>query len=259
MKNLHLIATDKPSRLAGSEYITNVQGTDKRVYKFKIWDKFISNKDLKDVGYIPQNIYITNDEVIKVGDWACHTCITNDKYQIIRCNIPNNVSIQEHWNKIILTTDQELIADGVQAIDEEFLEWFVKNPTCEEVEIEKGYRGYNLVNYKIIIPNVPLVKEPRQVVGHSVQVETLEEAAEKLFPDSNIQKRIFIKGAKWQQDRMYSEKDMIDFSEWVSLNFPNQHNYLRNLQKRSQGIDVPVEKFQGYRTTKELFEQFKKQ
>jgi hypothetical protein len=36
--------------------------------------------------------------------------------------------------KIILTTDQDLIKDGVQAIDDEFLEWFVKNPSCEEVE-----------------------------------------------------------------------------------------------------------------------------
>ncbi|CAB4174994.1 hypothetical protein UFOVP1247_64 [uncultured Caudovirales phage] len=31
--------------------------------------------------------------------------------------------------------------------------------------------------------------------------ETLEEAAERLFPDSSIQKRIFIWGAKWQQDQ----------------------------------------------------------
>jgi hypothetical protein len=38
----------------------------------------------------------------------------------------------------------------------------------------------------------------------------LEEVAEKLFPDSNIQKRIFIKGAKWQQERMYSEEEVIE-------------------------------------------------
>jgi hypothetical protein len=38
--------------------------------------------------------------------------------------------------KIILTTDQDLIKDGVQAIDDEFLEWFVNNTSCEEVEIK---------------------------------------------------------------------------------------------------------------------------
>jgi hypothetical protein len=36
--------------------------------------------------------------------------------------------------KIILATDTKLIADGVQAIDDDFLEWFIKNPTCEEIE-----------------------------------------------------------------------------------------------------------------------------
>jgi hypothetical protein len=56
---------------------------------------------------------------------------------------------------------------------------------------------------------------------------------------------------------VYSESEMIEFSEWVSLNFPNQHNYLRALQKRSQGINVPAEKFRGYYTTKELLEKFK--
>ena len=68
----------------------------------------------------------------------------------------------------------------------------------------------------------------------------------------------FIAGAKWMQERMYSEEDMIKFSEWVSLNFPNQHNYLRALQKYNQGLDVPKEKLIGYYSTKELFEQFKK-
>jgi hypothetical protein len=32
--------------------------------------------------------------------------------------------------------------------------------------------------------------------------ETLEEAAESLFPDSSIQKRIFIKGAKWYREQL---------------------------------------------------------
>jgi hypothetical protein len=38
-------------------------------------------------------------------------------------------------SKIILTTDQNLIKERVQAINDEFLEWFVKNPSCEEVEV----------------------------------------------------------------------------------------------------------------------------
>lgn len=36
-----------------------------------------------------------------------------------------------------VTTDQSL--DGVQAIDDEFLEWFIKNPSSDMVEIESNY------------------------------------------------------------------------------------------------------------------------
>ena len=40
------------------------------------------------------------------------------------------------YKEILLSTDDLLIKDGVQAIDDEFLEWFVKNPSCEEVKVE---------------------------------------------------------------------------------------------------------------------------
>ena len=70
-----------------------------------------------------------------------------------------------HRFKIILTTDQNLIADGVQAIDDEFIEWFAKNPTCELVELERAEDGQYVdyfpdgsvvegvyENYKIVLP-----------------------------------------------------------------------------------------------------------
>jgi hypothetical protein len=70
----------------------------------------------------------------------------------------------EKQNVIILTTDQDLIADGVQAIDDDFLKWFVKNPSCENIEINDwlddngniawgGDKRYQICNHlKIIIP-----------------------------------------------------------------------------------------------------------
>jgi hypothetical protein len=87
--------------------------------------------------------------------------------------------------------------------------------------------------------------------------ETIEKATKK-FPKGDYKDGL-IDGANWQAERMYSEEQMIEFSEWVSINFANQHNYLRALQKPNQGLNVPEEKFQGYRTTKELFEIFKKE
>ena len=62
----------------------------------------------------------------------------------------------------------------------------------------------------------------------------------------------------FSDEKLYTEDDMLAFSEFVSLNFPNQHNYLRSLQKYNQGLDVPKEHLVGYRSTKELLEKFNK-
>jgi len=68
------------------------------------------------------------------------------------------------WKKIVLTTDPDLIAEHVKSAGDEFLEWFVKNPSCEKVKVETfevedyvgfaGHTGYPTFHneYKIIIP-----------------------------------------------------------------------------------------------------------
>jgi hypothetical protein len=58
--------------------------------------------------------------------------------------------------------------------------------------------------------------------------ETLEEAAENYankkghIPTTELEDAIFkqgfLDGAKWQAERMYSEKDMIEFAAWVYRN-----------------------------------------
>jgi hypothetical protein len=128
------------------------------------------------------NIYIPNDEPIKEGDWFIHK--TNADCSLHKCidrpakqNVigDNNIDyFLGFCKKIILTTDRDLIKDGVQEIDKTFLEWFVKNPSCEWVEVEKQLicencgvedcnnfrcRGYdNVLRYEIIIPQ----EEPKQ-------------------------------------------------------------------------------------------------
>jgi hypothetical protein len=113
---------------------------------------------MKNVNKINENIYITSDEEIKEGDW--YVCLDNSIRQASRVwdtaygKCPNK--------KIILTTDNQLIQDGVQAIDDDFLEWFVNNPSCEFVEVEEfepiyGHQNNsNSVLYKIIIPKEDL-------------------------------------------------------------------------------------------------------
>jgi hypothetical protein len=166
MKNVHILPTDKPSRLAGSEYITNEQGIDKRAFKLKLWNKIISNKDLRDVGYIPQNIYITSDEEIKdvrphKGKWQL------EQEQILN-KFPTYLTDLSECKLVIMTTDPDLIAEGVQSIDNEFLEWFVRNPSCEFVEVELHEVSFVVTDniYKIIIPNLEIWKDIPEFEGY---------------------------------------------------------------------------------------------
>ena len=221
MKNIHMLPTDKPSR--GLVVFKESYRLEKGLMNYP--------KELYP-GAQGYNIYITNNEKIKEGDWFLNTL--NNKLK--KCDdliYEKNVNLSSWCKKIILTTDQDLIKDGVQSIDDEFLEWFVKDPSCEEVIVDKEqyhqFVGNTKLplkpNYKIIIPK----EEPCDNCNNEVccciirKQETLEEVAERLtkdFPhysvmgnmdDSDI-KGWFLealqKGAKWQQERMYSEEEV---------------------------------------------------
>jgi len=159
MKNIHIVPTDKPSRLH--------LAYDKNYYLSV--EPFIQ---LDTKNYKSFNIYITSDEEIKEGDWILNptnevqNCIGLEKGigtdNICWVKVKETTTLQQILNsqKIILTTDQDLIKNGVQAIDDDFLEWFVKNPSCEEVKVEnEKYILQHLFKaqeykfrYKIIIP-----------------------------------------------------------------------------------------------------------
>jgi hypothetical protein len=159
--NIHLIRTDKPSRL-----IKNNLG-------YGIVSDIFKQSDLDLIQAQYQNIYITSDEEIKARDWCYHIELKDDKvdrcYQVTKYHTwtNNGVDKTRKFKKIILTTDDQLIQDGVQSIDDEFLQWFVKNPSCERVEVQNDYLIWknsekeNLSDcYKIIIPQeTPKQKE----------------------------------------------------------------------------------------------------
>jgi hypothetical protein len=117
---------------------------------------------MKNIHKINNNIYITSDEEIKEGDW---TFDGENPYKWTEDDVEDclyNPGFENYkgCKKIILTTDGDLIKDGIQAIDDEFLEWFVKNPSCERVEVsEDCFKPSNMVYgidmepYKIIIPS----------------------------------------------------------------------------------------------------------
>jgi len=144
MKNIHLLPTDKPSRL---HYYYYFDGQP-------VYGLSTTNLSWRD----GRHIYITSDEEITGFEnniWV----IKGERiffWQNTMALVSNNKP-----RKIILTTDQDLITDGVQAIDDEFLEWFVKNPSCEfvgikskKIRVDKNFNDishWNRFKYEIII------------------------------------------------------------------------------------------------------------
>ena len=236
MKNIHVLPTDKPSRL----FVT-----DGKLFNY--------HKPQKGDGIkiINQNIYITSDE--PAYPYALHL----KKREVFKTRAVGSNSLElyhdkgfsypEECKKIILTTDQDFI--GVQAIDDDFLEWFVKNPSCEFVEVKRSYMMYDDetkdgIYNKIIIPKEigfkvengkrtetfyskqePTIEEEylkdelKKYDSIDVVVlnkpeeskqETLEEVAERYYEDE-VSINAFVNGAKWQQEQdknKFSEEDM---------------------------------------------------
>jgi hypothetical protein len=251
MKNLHIIPTKKPSRL----YLD----------RGKLWiDNLV-------YGSNNQHIYITNDEKIKEGDWFIESLGLPDSYLVHKLSKEwkDKESFYRRCAKVILTTDQDLIDDGVQSIDNKFLKWFVKNPSCEFVKVselrffnpdtnesahckweydlpqEEPKQGYSKSETKILGIQFTLKDGTKQFVskqetlketdelfdeakskfGKTLEIlsdfsteETLEEAAknwgDKFYGEyDDIREYMasaFVKGAKWQAERMYSEEEVIE-------------------------------------------------
>ena len=104
MKNLHVLPTDHPSRLRYN-------------IKTKIWELNEFPKYHTDIKSA-HNIYVTSDEEIKMQDW----CITakGNLLQMIEGDTALGFALLG-CKKIILTTDQDLINDGIEQISEDTL------------------------------------------------------------------------------------------------------------------------------------------
>lgn len=254
MKNIHLIPTDKPSRLhLGNSGLV-------------LCDLNFSSDTING-----QHLYITSDEEIKEGDW-----VVFNELEIVKCTYSKNgeflfseplTSSSNHhfsyFKKIILTTDQDLIKDGVQAIDDNFLEWFVKNPSCEEVEVEKICNNCGEINcihavcssqialkkgvtYKIIIPNEESKQEFCDNCNNDIcccivkNQETLKEYLKSRLLETKYPSKMQCAeiGAKWQAERMYSEEDIKNALHSVELKdnksytkiYTGMKEYLDNLK-----------------------------
>ncbi len=170
MKNIHILPTKKKSRL----FIYN--GNLGLAKGFQYGSNSVQN----------QNIYITSDEEIKQRNW----CLDYENEVVKYDENKHNMLFISVCKKIIITTDQDLIKDVVQAIDDEFLKWFVKNPSCESVEVNKENWMLNPdadFFYEIVIPKEETIKRlenfHKKYPKHPKQETTLEKAAERCFEE----------------------------------------------------------------------------
>ena len=141
MKNVFVLPTDKPSRV----YLIK---SNNRLGLTSTNPEYMENFGS---GTQNQHIYITSAEEIK--DCFVINTHTNEVYFL-----EGYYGMQPSVKEIILTTDGDLIKEGVQSIDDEFLQWYIKNSSCEEVVIEQPFTPSSMVYgidtnlYEIIIP-----------------------------------------------------------------------------------------------------------
>jgi hypothetical protein len=282
-KNIHVLATPNPSRL----YLT------KEGFYFLL-------PNIKGNNVKFQNIYITNDEEIKEGDWIIDLVRNNISEVSGISNEDNNIVLDSgsfaninQCKKIILTTDQDLIKDGVQAIDDEFLEWFVKNPSCEEVEVYKDKRleiEQDFEFYEIIIPkeepkltnvcikcgvdlyyadNFACQEHPKNCKGIHLSEETLREWASKEEPKQetenlkNFKKLVSDEISPAMKDFIKEKQETLEEAKKQQFKYDNLHD-AKEISSRIKVIETLEEAaertlgiFYGYSFLKDTVKQLK--
>jgi hypothetical protein len=202
MKNVHVLPTDKPSRLIIYSTLLN---------EFRLLDAPIDDWMHK------RNIYITSDEELPYDSsiFDSGAFYHRDPVGDIHIITKHTFKPNPHFCKrIILTTDQDLIKDGVQAIEDEFLEWFVKNPSCDKVEIESlsirdGKLGY-------------LIRKPQE------EPEISDEAKER------AKNYMALKGALDVKEETLEELGLYDETEHLLSTQANKERLLEDVKEETQ-------------------------
>lgn len=207
------------------------------------------------------DIYITNDEKFVRNEWI------TDGIEVIEAT-PKLVNSQglvnrRDWRKIVLTTDRDLIEDGVNVIGDTFIEWFRNNQDCTFVDVEKfhgintsiaevntvsgdgslNWQGRNdLRDYKINIPGEIKLKdvfndEKRQGVKELIDKHKTIEGAFEMFMNKNFSGQLtkgFVLGAmkfgvKWQQEQdknTYTLDEVLEVFEQFQTHLPFHYEFL---------------------------------
>jgi hypothetical protein len=152
MKNIYILPTTESSRLKDENLYSN--------------PSYVLSREPLHWRYAVHMYITSEDEDIYENDY-----IITQEGKLVQVSYLLSSDIYKS-SKVIMTTSQKLIEDGVQEIDDTFIQWFIVNFKCEYVQVKKQYitplgdvvetcYDNERLNYKIIIPE----EEPKYVFG----------------------------------------------------------------------------------------------
>jgi hypothetical protein len=117
-----------------------IRPTTKHSFLYLNNQKLCFNKEFFDIPTLRENqfLYIISYEELVLGGYHFNSKYGNEPQKTNQRDIDS----REYWEdedyyiaRILFTNDTDLIADGISSINDEFLDWFVKNPNCRKVNV----------------------------------------------------------------------------------------------------------------------------
>lgn len=194
----------------------------------------IPSEATKDTILSAQQLYVTSNEEVKYNNWCLHKnpFYAIDKGHIekpIFCTLNNTFSIQEHWRKIIATTDCELgYGDNVGA--------FYHLPQLSQQFIEKLIERYNKCHNQIIDVLVEYETVNYCTFENGNMMSTKE--IPKVNPDNTINIKLI--------DRIYTFEEVVELLKQFNKD-TQKHNSLNDaVDYYLLGVDKWIEEHQLY-------------
>jgi hypothetical protein len=208
MKNLFLVYTDKPSYLTLRHKNNDIL--------FSTADFFYNNKILDTKINTNFNLYVTSNEETKEGDWVYFKSTS----EIII--VPEGGFKENFCKKIILTTDPDLIKDGIQKIPNKFIEDYIQNPNLEYIDVDSININTNVSHYKIVTHKKNNSVKIQVFCGTSIE----DKCRNQLHPLNEVKKA----------------KQIIDLKESISC-YSNSTDFISTIKYYGQKHNIETEFF----------------
>jgi hypothetical protein len=193
MKNIFILPTSKE---------TNIALIDKKILEYDPIVRYQTGMGVDGIHTQNLIIYIVIESTLKLNDYYISPFSGGVLFKWDNFNVKQFPSYK--GLRVVFTTDPDLIKDGVQSIDGDFINWLVKNPSYDKIQLE----GFNRASgYELIIPKIDKTQTVEDAAYHHAKNHGMMAYVSPEKTES------FIKGAKWQEQRMYSEEELLKFGK----------------------------------------------